>query len=456
VDDGWHLSWADVLPGLPGDKRGRDDRLIDGVLGLDHAATASLVRDRLPPGDGDHMLVVCRPAGARVLEAVAGAIADARPAARLLRVPGLGAAPVRALAAGAAAKDPLRRPYYLLTAHVDARTGDERPVPTQLFAAGTSPGARATLPLRRMPGDMADVTLAVFAGNGRSDWSHARPLALYQVPLPLDPDPDILVVLDRPGRVSVARPPRAVDHPDTWPRVFGRIPARVTATGRPPVDLVCAVDLSGTAEAVSRRKTLAHDLIELASHEYPSRRLRVAVVTCTDHVFGRQRGGEYRSVTESSGLGSAAAAIEWLADAERASVGHRWCAPVEDLLDAAGVLLVGSVRAGRRPRLLTLAGRPPHPFPQRQGRNACPRGIDWENVVVPKLEQIGARRAVVVDELPPARDQERADWSRIGPAGQHSAATASASQLADDLGLLVPRSQRVPLPLTDDHEGAKA
>ena len=462
VDDGWHLDWADMLPGLPADERGREERLFDGVPGLDGAAVAALVRDHLPlahgdhmPAVGDHMLVVCRPAGARVLAAAAETIADARPAARVLRVPGLGAAPVRVLAADVAAKDPLRRPYYLLTAHVDASTGDVRPVPRQLFAAGTSPGARARLPLRRMPGDMADVTLAVFAGNGRSDWSRARALALYQVPLPGDPDPDILVVLDGPGRVSVARPPRAVSHPDTWPRVFGRIPARVTATARSPVDLACAVDLSGTAEAVRQRKTLAHDLIQLASHEYPGRRLRVAVVTCTDHEFGRQRGGEYRQIIDSSGLGPAASALEWLAAAEHASVAHRWCAPVEDLLDAASALLVGSVRAGRRPRLLTLAGRPPHPFPQRQGRNACPRGIDWERVVVPKLDRIEARRAVVVDELPPARSQERADWSRIGPAGQHSIATATASRLADELGLLIPRSQRVPLPLTDDREGGE-
>ena len=455
--DGWHLHWADVLPRLPGDKRGRDERLIDGVPGLDRAAAAALVLDRLPPAHGDLTLVVCRPAGAQVLEAAAEAIADAHRGARLLRVPGLGYAPVRELAAGAAATDPLRRPYYLLTAHVDVRTGDVRPVPRQLFAAGTAPGARVRLPLRRMPGDMADVTLAVFAGHDRGDWSRARPLAFYQVPLPGEPDPEILAVLDGPGRVSVTRPPGAVRHPETWPQVLRRIPARVTATVRPPVDLVCAVDLSGTAEAVGQRKTLARDLIQLASREYPGRRLQVAVVTCTDHVFGPERGGEYRRITDSFGLGRAAQALDWLADAEGASIRDRWCAPVEDLLEDAGALLAGSAKAGRQPRLLTLAGRPPHPFPQgTTGKMVCPLHIDWERVVVPKLDRMGVRRAVVVDELPPARSKERADWSRIGPAGQHPISTAAAGQLADELGLLIPRAQRVPLPLTDEREGVRA
>jgi hypothetical protein len=449
VADGWRLDWADVLPGLPRDKRGRDDRLIDGLPALSRAATAAFVRDRLPRTHAYPALIVCRPKSAQVLEAAAEAIAGAGPAARLLRVPGLGAAPVRDLVARAAAWDPLRRPYYLLTAHVDARTGDVRPVPRQLFATGTVRGARARLPLRWMPEGMADITLAVFAGNGRDDWSRARPLALYRVPLPEEADPEILAVLDGPGRVSIARPAGADRHPDPWPDVFRQIPARVVVAARSPVDLVCAIDLSGTADAVGRRKALARDLIHLASREYPGRRLRAAIVTCTDHVFGRERGGEYLPVIDASELDTAEQALEWLAGAKSTDIKYRLCAPVEDLLKAAGALIMGSMRLGRRPGLLVLAGRPPHPFPEgTTGKNACPRRIDWKKVV-PELDEAGVRRAVVVDELPPARSVERAEWSRIGSSGQHSIATATVGRLADDLGLLAPRSQRVPLPLTD-------
>ena len=422
VADGWHLDWADMLPGFPGDKRGRDDWLIDGLPARSRVAPGALVRDRLPRTHTYPALVVCRPKSARVLEAAVEAIAAADPAARLLRVPGLGASPVRDLVARAAARDPLRRPYYLLTARVDARTGDVLPVPRPLFAAGTVRGARARLPLRWMPGGVAEITLAVFAGNGRDDWSRARPLALYQVPVPVEPDPgeprpEILAVLDAPGRVRFDEPSGAVSHPDPWPKVFRQIPARVAVIAGYPVNLVCAVDLSGTAEAVGRRKALARDLIKLASREHPGGRLRVAVVTCTDHVIGREKGGEYRRVTESSELGTAAQALEWLADAEGASSKSRLCAPVEDLLDDASALLSGSTQAGRRARLLTLASRPPHPFPQRNSEKmACPLHISWTKAVQ-KLDQAAVLRAVVVDALPSARSDERAEWNQIGRPG---------------------------------------
>lgn len=449
VAAGWHLDWADVLPGLPRDRRGRDGWLFDGPPALSRAAIAAKVRDRLPRTRRDHALVVCRPMSAQVLDAAAAAIAAAGQGNRLLRVPGLGADPMRVLVDCAAAWDPLRRPYYLLTAQVDARTGDVLPVPRQLFAVGAVRGARARLPLRWVPGGIADITIAVFAGNGRNDWSLARPLALYQVPLPGEPDPELLAVLDRPGRVSVARPSGAVRHPDPWPEVFRQIPPRVVMTARSPVDLVCAIDLSGTAEAVDRRKVLARDLIKLASREYTGGRLRVAVVTCTDHVIGREKGGEYLPVADSSGLDDAAQALAWLADAKSASSKGRLCAPVEDLLDEAKDLLSGSTRAGRRPRLLTLAGRPPHPFPQPISEKiACPLHISWRKAVQ-ELDQAGVLRAVVVDEMPSPRSDERAEWCQIGPAGQHSIAATTMGRLAEDLGLLPPRTQRVPLPLTD-------
>jgi hypothetical protein len=449
------LKWTDVLPGLPKDRRVRDERLIEGVPGLDRAAATALVRDRLPP-HGAPALVVCRPAGARVLETVAEAIAAAtRPSARLLPVPGPGSAPMRELAADAAAREPLRRPYYLLTAQVDARTGAVRPVPKQLFTVGAAPGARARLPLRRVPGDVADVTVAIFADDSPDDWSRARPLALYQVPLPGEPDAEILAVLDGPGRVRVARPPGAVSHPDTWAQIYRRIPARVAAPIRSPVDLVCAVDLSGPDEAVRKRTVLVRDLIGLASREYPEGLLRVAVVTCTDHKFGVGRGDERAPVIESSGFGAAPEALDWLADTEAAPMRNWWCAPVEDLLDDVRGLLASSGEAGRRPTLLTVAGHPPYPFPQRQGNLACPRHISWEDAVT-ALDHMGVSRVAVVDALPSPRSDERSDWKKIGPAGLHEAATVTMPRLAEELGLLGSPAQCVPLPLTDNREGARA
>jgi hypothetical protein len=442
VRDGWSVDWTSVLPDLPAGEQDRHARLIDGVTGLGHDRIAALLRDRLPPWPDNGALVVCRAAGGQVLEAAAEAVTRAtRPAPRLLHVAGTNGTPARSMLAEAAAKAPLRRPYYLLTAAVDARTGDVHLRPRQLFAVGARPGAEATLTLRRMPGDAADTTLAIFAGNGRADWSKVKPLAMYQVPVV----PSFRAVLGGPGRVQITKPAREVE-PSTWAQVYRRIPSRVATTSS-PVDLVCAIDLSGPVEVVLKRKGLVRDLIQLLVNEYPDeRQLRVAIVTCTDHVFGRGRGKEDQPVTDRSELGSAAEALAWLATTEGVNRKDFHCTPVEDLLQESLNLLTPR----RRPRLITLAGRPPHPYPQRaDGTMACPLKFDWR-LIVGELDGLGARYAVVVDALPPVRAPERADWNRLGPAGQYSLPTATARQVVEGLGLLAGHDQRIPLPLSDD------
>lgn len=406
--------------------------------------------DRLPPLGDDVELVVCRPAGDQSLEAAAAAITrGAQSAPRLLRVAGSSGTPVRSLIAQAAAKAPLRRPYYFLTATVEAKTGDVRLRPQPLFTAGATPGTEETLTVLRMPGDIEDTTLAIFAGNGQADWSSAQPLALYQVPVPAGPDRKLRVVLDGPGQVRIIEPAQEVA-PRTWPGIYRRIPGRVITTAS-PVDLVCAIDLSGTVEAVLKRKGLVRDLVQLLGSEYPEQsRLRVAIVTCTDHVFGRGRGRENQPVTTQSDFGSASAAIAWLGSAEGVNPKDFHCAPIEDMLHEALTMLTHS----RRLRLVTLAGRPPHSYPQRaDGTMACPLKFDWR-WIVGELDGLGARYAVVADKLPAPRAPERADWNRLGPAGQYSLSTATARQIAQDLGLLAGDNQRIPLPLTDDRQGA--
>jgi hypothetical protein len=455
LHDARHLPWTAVVPRLPAAESERHAVLAAGGAGLDRDRIATLVRERLSSGRGGGALVVAQPAGWRTLEAAAEAAANAgRPPARLVRIAGTGDVPVRSLLAKAADRAPLRRPYYLLTASVDASTGEVRPRPRQLFAVGAPPGTEQTLTLRRMPGDVADATLAIFAGNGLTDWSAAAPLAMYQVPVPAGPELALRAVLDGPGRVRITEPPGAVTHPDTWKQVFGRIPARV-ATAATPVDLVCTIDLAGDMDTVLRRKGLVRDLIQLVADEYPDEgRLRVAIVTCTDHVFGRRRGQEKRPVTQTSELGAAAGALTWVAATEGVDRSYDLCAPVEDLLHESHVLLRRSMGSGRRLRLVTLAGRPPHPYPQPDGDEiACPLRLSWREIVQ-DLGRLGTRCVVVVDELPRTRTQARADWDRIGPAGQYSLPTATARHIAEGLGLFTSEDQRIPLPLTDTHEGS--
>ena len=360
VRDDAGVAWTAVVGTLAATGQVRKAQLADGIDALDDDRIARLLRDRMPPVPAGRVLVICRPAGWRVLAAAATALA-ARPRAQLLRLSGLNDASVRRELADLAARAPLRCPYRLMTVTVDSQTGAVALRPCQLFAAGAEPDTKASLPLRRMPGDVSDTTLAIFADTGGNSGgiagAAADPLALYSVPWPAGTATRLRAILDGPGRVRIIEPPGAVPHPGTWAQVRDQIPRRVS-TAAAPVDLVCAIDLAGTPDAVRQRKDLVRDLVQLLGADYPDgRRLRVGVVTCTDHVFGHRRGAEFDQVARASELVPAAEALAWLGEQKTADIRYKLCAPVEDLLSESRRLLAASRRQRRIPLLLTVAGR---------------------------------------------------------------------------------------------------
>lgn len=458
VRDGGGVAWTSVLPMLSAATQARHRQLADGGEGLGDDAVASLLHDRMPPVPDGRVLVICGLAGWRVLDTAATALA-ARPRARVLRLFAATGTSVRELLADLAASAPLRHPYQLMTAMVDRQTGAVALRPRQLFAVGAEPGTEASLTLRRMPGDVTDTTLAIFAdtgGNSRgADGAAADPFALYSVPLPAGSAALLRAVLDGPGRVRIVEPAGAVPYPGTWAQVRRQIPDRVI-TAAAPVDLVCAIDLAGTRDAVRRRVGLVRDLVRLLGTEYrDERRLRAGVVTCTDHVFGRGPGkNEEAPVTRVLQLGSASKALAWLDKTTSAEISYRPSAPVEDLLHEALMLLAGSRRAGRIPLLVTVVGRRPHPYPQLgDGRLPCPRKFVWQHLVAQLTRQAGARCVVVADALPDD-GTEAAEWHQLGRDGQRLLSDATVRQVAEDLGVLTAQDQRIPLPLTDEPEGA--
>jgi hypothetical protein len=455
VRESGDVTWTSVLRMLPAAEQARYSPLADGIDGFGNDSIASLLGDRIPPAGNEQVLAICRPVGWRVIEAAAMALA-ARPGARVLRLSGRSDLSVRKELADLAAKAPLRHSYRLMTVTVDGQTGAVALRPRQLFAVGDGPGAEAGLTLRRMPGDVADTTLAIFAdaGNSPAAPGAADPLALYSVPMPPGPAARLRAVLDGPGRVRIVEPRGAVPHPGTWAQVRGQIPSQVTTTAA-PVDLVCAIDLAGTRDTVGRRVGLVRDLVRLLEAEFPGQqRLRVGMVTCTDHVFASdRRGAEYDPVTRAAELGPVADALAWLDQATGADMEYPLCAPVEDLLDESLRMLADSRRARRVPRLLTVAGRRPHPYPQPIDRRLpCPFKLVWQHIMDQLAREAGVRCAVVADALPGGA--ERAEWRRLGPAGQRVLSKATAREVAEDLGLLTHPDQRIPLPLTDKPEGA--
>lgn len=448
VSDGGCASWTDLLPMLSRSDQARERELADGE-GLGDVAIVALLRDHLPPIPDGPVLVICAPASWRVLDEAATAFAG-RPRAAVLRLFRAGAGAVRERLTELAARAPLRCAYQLMTATVDRQTGATALRPRELFPIGAEPGTEASLTMQRLPGDTADTTLAIFAFPGGVVRPAAAPFALYSVALPAEPVVKLRAVLDGPGRVRVVQPAGAEAHAGSWEQVRRQMPGRVRMAVA-PVDLLCAIDLAGTMDAVRQRRALIRDLIRLLGME---RRdgpgLRIGLVTCTDHLFGRRPGRSERApVTRVLPLGSADKALDWLDKAPSAEVTYQPAAPVEDLLHEALPLLAASRRGGRVPLLVTVAGRRPHPHSQlSDGRLPCPHGYMWQDLIRRLTHQVGARCAMVTDATPSGA--EAAEWRELGRAGQHTLADATARQLAEDLGLLLPPGDRIPIPLADE------
>ena len=436
--------WTALLPMLSAAEAERHFQLAGGLRPLDRAAITDRLRAGLPGAPDGGALVVCRPAGWPVLEWAAAALVSAWPGVRLLRVAGeTGGMAAADVLAAVTTEAPLWDAYRLKVAVADDDSGQLHIRDRLLFAPGDIPGTEARVSLRRPPGDDDRTALAVFSDGAGPD----EPLALYTVPLPAEEVFGLHAILDGPGRLRIVAPPGAAAHPGTWDQIRGEIPARVEVT-MGPADLVCAVDLAGPVPEVRRRMRLVRLLLEHLAGEYPApSQLRVAVLTCTDHVF--ERGLERRRVVQDFPFGPAAEAADWFARQRAADVSYALAAPIEDLLGEAAELLAGSRPAGRAPRLLLLSGRGPHPFPRgTEAARACPRRYRWR-ASLERLTNTARARCVAVTDALPADDAAAAVWDALGPAGLHILPEVTAQQVGRDLGLLATRPQRIPIPLPD-------
>lgn len=449
VQDGDIVDWSLLVPGLPATGPGRHYRLAAGaelVRTDGHPGDPLALVGRADAGPGSGRIVICRPAGWDVLERTAGLLA-ARSGETPLRIAaGPDADPVPAILAELAASGPLTRAYHLLVADIDDDSGIVRTRARHLFAPGDLPGARAWLPLRRLPGDYGTTTLAIFA-----DGNVSEPMALYSATLPATASFQLAVSLGGPGRVQVSQPEAEQKNPASWRRVGASLPP-VDVTTR-PADLVCAVDLTGTEEVVQGRRQLVISLLKQLAVEYTEPdRLRAAVLTCRDHEYGPS---EKDDVVSGCGLRPAAEAAAWLAAQPAEEPRYLGAAPVEDLLARAYQLLAASRRQKRAARVLTVAGKPPHPARQDpyapselQRLHPCPHRADWR-FSLDQLTRDVAARCVAVSDAVHAIQAPSPVWRQLGPHGLHALAAVTPRRLGEDLGLLIRPEQHVPLPVPD-------
>lgn len=445
------VAWTDILPVLSEDADERRFQLAGGISGLDHAWLWRTLCQMVQRLTEDCTLVICRPAGWLIVERAAKMARERRPTVMIVRAvaPEDGTAP-GTLLDSMAAEGPLLRGYGIVLAIADPPAGALRAEVRALFEPGDEAGQERVLSLRRAPGDRGDVALAIIVDNGPLQ---ELLLPLSRVPQPRESAYRIRAVLDGPGRVRFIEPAGVVADPRPWPEVRAGLPHRVDVL-LGPIDLVCAVELSGTREQVRKRRQLIRDLLEILETEYPEPgRLQVALVGCTDHMF--EPGREKRKVAHSTPLGSVGHALATLGKAATGEIRHPDAAPLEDLLHRAVELLSGSHGQDRAARLLLVAGRLPHPYPLG-GDNVhpCPHRYDW-HAELRRLTGPCAASCVTVADSVPLREARAAAWRELGQAGLHQISATDARQVGEDLRVLVRHAQRIPIPLANLEAGIR-
>jgi hypothetical protein len=435
--------WPSLLPALPAGRRQRLFRLAGPVSDRGEAQLLAAISQVTAGLSGPGGLVICRPAGWELLERAAQLARDRLPGALLVRATAeTGETALDVLLGTLIREAPLRLAYGLVVAVVHPDTGSVRAALHPLFAPGDRPGTEAQLSLPRSTGQ-SEVTVALVPGRD----VRRAPLLVQVAALPPGPRYRFRAVLDGPGQVRILDPAGTRPTAESWAQTLADLPERVDARPR-PLDLVCAIELAGTPQVVRSRINLVRDLLDLlTSGDLASGPLRVSVLGCEDHVFGRD--SERRRVVRGAPLATVTEARVALRSFRASPVRYPDAAPLEDMLAEAAVQLSGSRRDGRAARVLTVAARLPHPYPLGNSRrHPCPRKYQWK-VQVRRLTQTCGASCVVVADTLPRRPDTRAMWRALGSTAQREIGAVCAQQLGEDLGILAPASQRLPIPLAD-------
>ena len=282
------------------------------------AYVADVTRLATMSAETTRTLVICQPAGWRILEEAARHLAAAAPDGTFIRVAG-SPAKGNGVVGSLRKRMPLLRSYGLVVATIAPVTGAISLGMRPLFQPGDAQGAESVLTLRRARGDRDATTLAVavtgktpLADNVAIDPDALDVLSMYEMQ-PADQQVyRVRAVLEAPGQVRFTEPVGITPLSRSWSETAAAIPRRVDMLVG-PVNLVCALELAGDKAQVDRRRNLIRDLLEHLDDEFTDPgQLRVGLLGCTDHVFAP--GEERRPVVRRQALGPATDALLALAN----------------------------------------------------------------------------------------------------------------------------------------------
>jgi hypothetical protein len=445
VSRGAVVSWPTILPvlsrdpdrlrfQLAGGRTGLDGAVLDEAV-LDEAAMARALPDLTSRSSGP-AVVACTLPGWPVPEAAAAMVRKLLPHAQPVRPEGISAA---ALLAELVAALPLIRAYDFVGAVVDPLTNEVRIDPVEIFAAGSRPGHRMDLAVRRPPGAREGTVLAAIARH-QGRWA---PVEVCSADLGPEVT-QVSAVLDGPGKVRFVAPADLAPEPRGLDELVALVPERLTAVSA--ADLVCGVELCGTPDTASRRRAFVAELLRILADERRAD-LRVAVLGYLDHRFF-DRTPETAGVVHGTELGSVRNAANRLIELPSPAPYYPERAPIEDMLNLAvrHFRKAGATGRTRTRVLLTVGGRVPHPTKIGQSPILlCPRRLSWRSLLDCLRMQLDVACFAVVDR--PQRRSSSAVWRRLGAAGLYDLATADPRQVAMDMGVLAGEPNTLPFPL---------
>lgn len=341
------------------------------------------------------------------------------------------------------ANDTLTHAYELVVLR-RTRTGRLMLGGHQLFPHSARRGDYKTFTIRCGPSDENGIVFAVVAVEGVRDFQLVSVESANIFPGRYEVTAELL----RPGLVRFhGLPAELRSERRGWAELVGAIPAKIDLLEH--THLVCAVEVSGTADQVQERISRVEQLIGLVT-ENTERELAFSLVSYGAHSFDwKVLEDPAKALAWASGADTAMSALRVLSDRGPVEAGYTRAAQIECMLAKVASRL--GMQHGR-PVLVTAGSRPP--YPQRMDLRTeilpCPQRNDWRRALQ-RIRTLPGSTFGAICESSGTLD-ERGDediWPRLGSDAIADLDAVNIRSFAADLGLLSPTVQPVPFPIVE-------
>ena len=341
------------------------------------------------------------------------------------------------------ADDTLTHAYELV---VLRRTGSGRLMlgGHQLFPHSARRGDYKTFTIRCGPSDENGTVFAVVAVEGVRDFQLVSVESGNIFPGTYEVTAELL----RPGLVQFHGLPAELrlEH-RSWAELVDAIPAKIDLAE--PAHLVCALEVSGTANQVQERISRIEQLVGLVT-ENSERELAFSLVSYGSHSFDwKVLEDPAKALTWASGADTVMSALRELRDRGPVETGYKRAAQIECMLAKVASRL--GVQHGR-PVLVTAGSRPP--YPQRMDARTeilpCPQRNDWRRALQRIRALPGTAFGAICESSRTVDERGDEDiWPRLGNDAIADLNAVNIRRFAADLGLLSPAVQPILFPIVE-------